>query len=76
MADGNGKGRQEDGRQYQIILTFDPSTFALKVDGHTQNYDMALAMLQMATRWTEAQVRAESVKQALAGPRIAIPNRG
>ncbi len=67
-ADGNRGNGGQDQHVNQLVLTFDADSFRLHIGGHTENYDMALAMLDMARRDIEGKIRAAQAAQSLAMP--------
>lgn len=66
--DGNGSNGGQGAHINQLILTFNSEIMAVEVGGHTQNLDIALAMLDMARRALEARQRAAEVAVSLARP--------
>jgi hypothetical protein len=66
-SNGNGGGNE---RINQLVITFDPARLTVNIGGHTENFDIALAMLDMAKRALEARARAEEVRASLARPLI------
>lgn len=70
----NGGGKQPL-EVSQMILTLDRAKFILKIDGHTENFDEALAILDLARRNIEGKIRAEQVARSLAAPQgVTLPN--
>lgn len=56
--ENNGGGEAKDTKLSTLILTLNREHFLLQIGGHTENYDEALAMLEMAHRDIEAKIRA------------------
>jgi len=52
----------------QIVLTLDRAHFLLSIGGNTENYDEALAMIEMARRAFEDKIRAASMSRVLTAP--------
>lgn len=70
----NAHGGANGPKQAQLILTFDPATFAMSISGTVANLDMAMAMLQQAARDIEGKLRAAQASQTiLSAPARAIP---
>ena len=70
----NGHGG-EARTQSQMILTLDRAQFTLTIGGHTENYDEALAMLELARRSIEAKMRSQAIAETLRGPAgVTLPN--
>lgn len=71
---GNGSGKPPI-EVSQMILTLDRAKFILKIDGHTENFDEALAILDLARRHVEAKIRAEQVARSLSAPQgVTLPS--
>lgn len=65
--DNNGKGGAIPDGYSQLVLTLKRDTFQLQIAGRTENYDEALAMLEMATRDFEARLRAGKASELVGG---------
>lgn len=56
--ENNGGGGQLPPGFSQVVLTFDRAHFTLQIGGHTENYDEALCIVEIAAREFEARIRA------------------
>lgn len=63
--ENNSGGQAKPFKQSTVVLTLDRENFILLIGGHTENYDEALAMLEMAHRDIEARLRAQQASQLL-----------
>jgi malonyl CoA-acyl carrier protein transacylase len=52
-------------RQAELVLRFDPATFALVITGSVQNLEMALSMLRQATDELVSKKNAEAARVAI-----------
>lgn len=58
----------------QLVLTFQHDTFNCQISGTVENLDVALAMLDMARREVEAQLRAAKASRLVSAPAgVALP---
>lgn len=58
--DGNGNGAQHGDRPngaQRITISFAPETFKMHIDFDTQNWDVAIAMLDQARRFVDGKLR-------------------
>ena len=69
QSDNNGNGG-ETRKENQLVISFDRAHCTVNVGGWTENFDIALAMLDMARRALEARMRAEEVSAGLARPTV------
>lgn len=63
--ENNGAGKPLPDGYSQLVLTLKRDTFQLQIGGRTENYDEALAMLEMAVRDFEARLRAGKASELL-----------
>jgi hypothetical protein len=69
-SNGHGNGNGSD-KTDELVLRFDRATTSLAISGHVYNIDTALAMLAMATREYERQLRTQQAMQLQAELRQA-----